>query len=194
MSRARRPLRSLSSVAPLVALLALAGPTGCAKPWPVDTPPPAVQPAPQGLKRVRVYVHQLQGAPQNAQDRWDYYNMPGFTAGLRQAFMSQLQLAGYTVVVDRNMPRDLTAVIQAVWPNDRPGVATMVLTANDGVVVDQLSASIPFLGEPPRIEFLEGDAAVALTDQLSRSVKIAIFAKQLDQRASQAPTDATIAR
>ncbi|MFO0555983.1 MAG: hypothetical protein U0271_46830 [Polyangiaceae bacterium] len=181
---------------PLFAVFLLLGAsqTACAKPWPVDTPPPAVEPAPARLKRVRVYVHQLLGTPQNAQDRWDYYNMSGLTSELRKAFMSQLQLAGYTVIVDRNMPHDLTAVIQAVWPNDRPGVATMILTAADGAVIEQLSASIPFVGEPPRIEFLEGDAAVQLVDEMSGSTKVSIFAQELSQQTSRPPADATIAR
>lgn len=105
--------------------------------------------------------------------------MPGYTSGLRALFTSQLQRAGYTVVVDRSMPHDLVALIQGDWPSPHPGVATMLLT-HDEVVVAELSVSIPIIGDPPR-EFVEGDAAVALVAAMGRSESLAAFAVELNR-------------
>jgi hypothetical protein len=155
--------------------------TGCSQPWPVDTPPPPVAAAPVALRSIAIHVHQLASPPESAQDAWDYHHMPGYTAELRRALVEQLQRAGYTVVVDRNQPYDAVAVVQATWPSHRAGTATAVISAQ-GETVAILSAAIPFVGEPPRIEHLEGDAAVALVHAVSRSPEIHALSRELETR------------
>ena len=148
---------------------------GCSKPWPVDTPPPPVQPAPDGLKVMAIHVHQHKTPAETAQDEWDYHNMPGLTAELRRAVIMQLQRAGYTVVVDRMQPHDVVAVVQADWPNDHDGTATLVLE-NAGQPIATFSARIPIIGTPPRTEHLEATAAVYLVDKISGSQDVRAFA------------------
>jgi hypothetical protein len=143
----------------------------------VDTPPPPVQPAPQELASVAIHVHQLVSPPTSEQDRWDYHHMPGLTGELRSAFTQQLEQAGYTVVVDRRIPHDVLALIQAEWPVERPGTASLVLTAR-GETIARFSESIPILGEPPRTEYLEADAAVSLVDAMSRSSELLRFSQR----------------
>jgi hypothetical protein len=147
----------------------------------VDTPPPPVHPAPAELRGLAIHVHQLATPRENQQDEWDYHNMPGYTGELRDAFTVQLQAAGYTVIVARHMPADLVATIQAEWPPGRPGVATLVLT-DRGEVVERLSVTIPIIGEDYRTEWLEGDAAVALVHAVSRSPKVAEYARRLREQ------------
>lgn len=155
--------------------------TGCSQPWPVDSPPPPVVAAPSALRSIAIHVHQLASPPESAQDEWDYHHMPGYTGELRRALVEQLQRAGYTVVVDRRQPHDAVAVVQATWPNDRAGTATLVISAREETVAI-LSAAIPFVGEPPRIEHLEGDAAVALVHAVSRSPEFHALARDLEPR------------
>lgn len=147
----------------------------CHTPWPVDTPPPPVQPAPPLLHGIAIHVHQHVTPPQTEQDRWDYHNMPGLTGELRRAVVIQLQRAGYTVVVDRHQPHDAVALIQADWPYEREGTATLVLNRGDERIAT-FSAPIPFIGEPPRIEHLEADAAVSLVDAITRSPDVHVLA------------------
>ena len=155
--------------------------TGCSPPWPVDRPPPPVAAAPRELRSIAIHVHELASPPKSAQDEWDYHNMPGYTAELRRALVAQLQRAGYTVVVDRRQPHDAVAVVQATWPDDGAGTATLVISRRDEPVVI-VSAAIPFVGEPPRIEHLEGDAAVALVHAISRSAEMFALARALEAR------------
>lgn len=166
---------------------------GCQTPWPVETPPPPVQPAPPALQGIAIHVHQHVTPPETEQDRWDYHNMPGLTGGLRQAVVTQLQRAGYTVVVDRHQPHDAVALIQADWPYDRDGTATLVLSDGDGERIATFSARIPFLGEAPRIEHLEADAAVFLVDAISRSSDVFVAAHAILADRSVRAADALIA-
>src|SRR3954466_4260644 len=120
------------------AILLLAA-VGCSPAPVVKPPPPPVAPASPELAALTIHVQQLVSPPETPDDEYDYKHMSGFTTDLRTAFQVALVRAGYTVVVDRRGTRDLVAKIQATWPYDSAGVATLTLEA-DGKVIDQLSA------------------------------------------------------
>lgn len=145
---------------------------GCSPAPVVKPPPPPVSQAPRELAALAIHVHQLASPPESAYDEFDYKHMSGLTGGLREAFQVALVRAGYTVIVDRRGERDVEAKIQATWPNDAPGVATLTLEA-DGKVIEQVSAVLPLLVGSPYGEHLEEHGAVALVEAMARSGKVA---------------------
>jgi hypothetical protein len=161
-----------------LALLAL----GCAAPTPVKPPPPPIAPAPQELASLRIHVHQLVTPPETPEDEYDYKHMPGLTRDLRDAFQVALVGAGYVVVVSRRDPRDLVARIQADWPLDGPGVASLTLLDAQGQVIDQLSAIVPVLGKFPHSAQLYDHGAGAMVTAMSRSTKVGALARWLRER------------
>jgi hypothetical protein len=155
----------------------LPGLLGCSSShYPAKPPAPSVEPAPTTLRVLRIYVHQMATPAENAQDEWDYHHTPGYTTDLRDAFRLALTRAGYTTVVSRHAPSDLTALVEATWPSDRAGVATLTLTSGPEVV-DQLSVEIPVLGTTPYMVHLEDHAAVSLVRLLNRSKAVADMAR-----------------
>ena len=68
------------------------------------------------------------------------------------------------------------AKIQATWPYDGAGVATLTLEA-DGKVIDQLSAVLPMVGAPPYVEHLEEHGAAALVEAMARSSRVQEMAR-----------------
>jgi hypothetical protein len=132
--------------------------------------------APAQLATLSIHVHRLITPPQTPEDHWDYEHMSGLTRGLREAFQVALIHAGYRLVVGRREPRDLVATVQADWPHERAGVASLTLTAQ-GKVVDQLSAVIPIIGKPPRTTHLDEHAAVNLVHALNASAPVAEYAR-----------------
>lgn len=144
---------------------------------PPQPPPPPVQQAPAELSKLLVHVHRLVTPPKTPEDEWDYHHMPGYTKGLRAAFQVQLTRAGYTVVLDRRAPRDIVATVQADWPYDHAGVATLKVTAG-GRVIDQMSVEIPIIGKPPYTTYLDEHAAVGLVHALSSSEAVRAFARE----------------
>ena len=150
---------------------------------PAKPPAPQVQRASPQLVALSIHVHRLITPPQTPEDHWDYKHMSGLTRGLREAFQVALIHAGYRVVVGRRDPRDLVATVQADWPHERAGVASLTITAK-GKVVDQLSAVIPIIGKPPRTTHLDEHAAVNLVHALNSSAALAEYART---RAAPAP-------
>lgn len=181
--RHRPVLRAFSSVSRRLFLaLPLAG---CSTSPPPKPPPPPIQPAPPEQSWLAVHVHQLVSPPETPEDQDEYKNMSGYTSILRTAFSGALQKAGYTVVVGRKNPRDLVAKIQATWPLDTHGVATLLLLdGSSGRPVQQLSALIPAEKHDSSTIYLEEHAAVELVNALSRSAEIAAFANRLKQARS----------
>lgn len=156
---------------------------GCSPPPPVKPPPPPVSQAPRELAALAIHVHQLRSPPESAYDEYDYKHMSGLTNGLRDAFQVALVRAGYTVIVDRRGERDVEAKIQATWPNDAPGVATLTLEA-DGKVIEQVSAVLPLLAGSTYGEHLEEHGAVALVEAMARSAKVAELGRWKAQKKS----------
>jgi hypothetical protein len=154
---------------------------GCSSPTPVKPPAPPITRAPLELSSLRIHVHQLATPPETPEDEYDYKHMPGLTRELRDAFQAALVRAGYVVVVSRRDPRDLVATIQADWPLNGPGVASLTLAA-DGQVLDQLSAIVPVLGESPRKVELYEHGAAALVDALARSAQVSALARRIRER------------
>jgi hypothetical protein len=142
-----------------------------------------VSAAPRELAALAIHVHQYMSPPESEYDKYDYNHMSGLTNGLRDAFQVALVRAGYTVIVDRRGERDVEAKIQATWPSDAPGVATLTLEA-DGKVIDQVSAVLPLLAGSTYGEHLEADGAVALVEAMGRSVKVAELARWKVQKKS----------
>lgn len=156
---------------------------GCSTSPPPKPPPPPVQPAPPEQRWLAIHVHQLVTPPETPDDQDEYHHMPGYTAMLRDAFSAMLQKAGYTVIVGRKSPRDLVAKVQATWPSNTPGVATLLLLdGSSGRTVQQLSALIPNKPHNGLSVYLEEHAAVELVNALSRSEEVASFAAQLRRR------------
>lgn len=168
-------MRVPRGAAALVAAVAVVV-SGCSSSsYPPKPPPPTVERAPAELAALAIHVHRLVSPPETPEDEWDYQHMSGLTRGLRQAFQLALTRAGYRVVVDRRDPRDLVATLHADWPHDRPGVATLKISAR-GQVVEQLSTEIPIVGEAPRTQHLEEHAAVSLVHALNASQAVRAFA------------------
>jgi len=166
----RRSLRAVVII--VLCLLPLAACSGTPPPKP---PPPPVAPAPEALRSLVVYVHQMQHPPESDLDKWDYNHTPGLTEGLRNAFERQLTRAGYRAVVGRRGPHDLMAVVHANWPYDHPGVASLTLMAGNDAV-EQLSVEIPLANDRKYDRFLEEHAAVALVEAMGRSSALVTFA------------------
>lgn len=152
--------------------------SGCSSGKARAKPPlPQIMRAPAEAATLSVYVHRLVTPPATPEDHWDYKHMPGLTRGLRQAFQVALTRAGYRVVVGRREPRDLVAMVQADWPKDRAGVASVTISAG-ARVIDQLSAEIPVVGKGSRLQHLEGHAAVSLVNALNRSPALVAYARE----------------
>ncbi|MBW2524343.1 MAG: hypothetical protein JRI23_09220 [Deltaproteobacteria bacterium] len=168
----------LPTGAALLAVTAIIAAIGCSSSSrPVKPPPPQVGRAPAELAQLSIHVHRLVSPPETPADHWDYQHMSGLTRGLRESFQVALTRAGYRVVVGRREPRDMVATIQADWPHDRPGVASLTVSSS-GRVIDQLSAEIPVIGRPPRTSHLEEHAAVRLVHGLNGSAKVTAFARE----------------
>ena len=176
-ARGVRPL----SIAALLAALATA--SACSNLPAVEPPPPAVARAPDEIARLAVHVFQMAQPPTTAQDEWDYHHMPGYTAELRRRFQTELQQAGFTVIVDRATPADLLATIQSEIPASTNGVATLVLS-REGRIVDRISVPVRVSGEPPKTVHLVGEAAVRQVEAMSASAKVAAVARELSHRDS----------
>jgi hypothetical protein len=166
----------------LLSLVCL-GTSACGSSYPVEPPLPPIEPAPRDVAKLTVHVHALVAPPETPQDEWEYHHMSGLTGQLRSAFQSELQAAGYTVIVDRHREADLVATIDADWPVEQPGVATLTLT-DGGRTVERLSTAIRLLGTPPETRYLKNEAAQALVRAMSRSEKVAAFAKDRPSRAT----------
>jgi hypothetical protein len=153
----------------LIALVALAlAVVGCNGKQP--KPPPQVNPAPRELTALRIHVY---NASSDAARKAEEDDVSGYTIHLRGAVQRALVRAGYTVVIKPEEPHDLVARIHAEWPWKKPGTATLVLEAREGVVT-QFSGLVDI---DENADLDEQDAA-DLVDAISRSPSVIAFARR----------------
>ena len=156
---------------------------GCSKLPAAEPPPPIVERAPKEVATLAVHVFQLAQPPVLPEDDWDYHHMPGYTGELRRLFQSQLQQAGFTVILDRATPADLVATIQSDMPHEKPGVATLVVK-RQGEIVDRISVAVRVSGRPPNTVHHVEEAAVRLVEAMSKSAAVLAVARDVAARRS----------
>jgi hypothetical protein len=133
-------------------------------------PPPKVEPAPLALATLKFHVY---NATNEAARRAEEDDVAGYTIHLRGAFQRALVRAGYTVVIKPGDPHDLVARIHAEWPWQKPGTATLVLEAPEGVVT-QFSALV----EVDENADLDEQGAADLVNAISTSPSVAAYARR----------------
>lgn len=161
----------------------------CGSPPPPETPAPpledsiSVEPAPAAVAGVSIYVHFSASPPENGDDCHDYGRTNGYTGNLRTAVALALTKAGYKVAVDRQLPADLTALVQLQWEQvyseDAPqpqGVGTLALRDQDGRVVDRFSVPLFPVGRGYDAHLDMGRGASELVARMAASEALVQFA------------------
>lgn len=133
-------------------------------------PPPPIKQAPGHLAALRIHV---QNATQHAasEAKEDFC---ANTIYLRGAVQRSLVRAGYRVVVSADEPNDLTARVNADWPWDKPGTATLSFVDTGGTTVDQISGLVIF----DENHNIDERSAVALVEAMKHSPRLAQFARE----------------
>ena len=180
---------------PYVMLASLTLTLACSNLPAVEPPAPVVARAPDAVAGLAVYVFQMAQPATSPQDDWDYHHMPGYTGELRRLFQTQLQQAGFTVLLDRTTEADLVATVQSDMPYEQAGVATLVLSRR-GEIVDRISVPVRVSGEPSRTVHHAGEAAVRLVEAMSKSSPLAAVAREVASRRSERASqpELTVAR
>ncbi len=97
----------------------------------------SVATAPPEFQGLRIHVR---NSTMSSAER-DGENVNWLTIWTRASVQRLLSRAGYTVVVDRADPHDLTVTVDIDWQMDQRGVATLTATSSQHVV-EQLSAIV----------------------------------------------------
>ena len=160
----------------LVALLAVTIGGACGG-GPVTATPIA---APSKIAELRINVYNSDRARAEREEKVNLY-----TIFLRQAVEREFVRAGYRVVVDPNQPYDLSAVVSlgdfpVTSDGQKYATASMTLKSRERVV-DQVSAVVTLDDKSD----ISQPGPVALVDAVTRSARVAAFAKNVPVEARQ---------
>jgi len=136
---------------------------------------------------MRINVHNAQREKAEREEKVNLY-----TIFLRQAVEREFVRAGYRVVVDPNQPYDASAVVNlgdfsiTSDPEDQRATASLTLKSADRTV-EQVSAVVTLDDKAD----IDEAGPIALVDAVTRSERVADFAKHIPSDVRQPPVIAT---